>query len=54
MDTGLKDYLRHLYDTGFRRGYAKARIDRVGLRVLIGAFGWCAGVMTGLVVTGWL
>lgn len=54
MDTGMKDSLRHLYDSGFRRGYFSTKADRIGLRILIGAFGWCVGVMTGLVVTGWL
>ncbi len=50
----MKDSLRHLYDSGFRRGYASARVDKTGLRAFIVAIGWFVGVLCGLVMTGWL
>ena len=54
MDTGLKDSIRHLYDTGFRRGYASAKIDLRGAGLLGGAIGFVVGLASGLLVTGWL
>ncbi len=54
MDTGLKDSLRHLYDSGFRRGYASAKIDLRGAGLLGGAIGFVVGAVTGLLLTGWL
>ena len=54
MDTGMKDSLRHLYDSGFRRGYASAKVDLRGAGILGGAIGFVAGVIAGLLLTGWL
>jgi hypothetical protein len=54
MDTGLQDSLRHLYDSGFRRGYASAKIDIRGAGLLGAAIGFVGGVVVGLLLTGWL
>jgi hypothetical protein len=54
MDTGITDSLTNFYNQGVRRGYSKAKIDRLGLRALLFTAGWAMGVVTGLVATGWL
>ena len=54
MDTGLQDSLRHLYDSGFRRGYASAKIDLRGAGLLGVAIGFVFGFATCLLLTGWL
>lgn len=54
MDTGLNDSLRGLYNQGVRRGYLSAKADHIGLRAFLVAIGWAAGVITGVVITGFL
>jgi hypothetical protein len=54
MDTGLKDSLRHLYDSGFRRGYLSAKVDLRGAGLLGAAIGFAVGVCAALLLTGWL
>jgi hypothetical protein len=43
MDDGLKNSLKHLYDTGFQRGYCKAKW--ASRRALVAVF--CLGVAVG-------
>ena len=50
----MKDSLRHLYDSGFRRGYASAKIDLRGAGLLGVAIGFAFGFATCLLLTGWL
>lgn len=54
MDTGLQDSLRNLYRQGVERGLRQGRVDKLGLRVSLVCVGWLAGVVTGLMITGWL
>jgi hypothetical protein len=54
MDDGLKNSLRHLYDSGWARGYSAAQTDRAGFVAAIAATSFTLGALVALWMTGWL
>jgi hypothetical protein len=50
----LHSAMHNAFHAGMERGQQYARIDRNGRQMLAAVCGWAAGVMTGLVITGWL
>lgn len=50
----LHNAMHNAFHAGIERGQQNARIDSNGRHMLAAVCGWAVGVMTGLVITGWL